>query len=214
MLTRRQIPFFNYPALFAPDEQELMALMRDVLSRGAYILQKDLKEFEAALAKYLNVKHAFGMADGTNAIVLALRAANVGPGDEVIVPSHTFIASVYPIKALGATDQHSQVQLYREGPNDKAIGLVEVESFGEADSLRTPAGGAMGVEALAYLEGKGFGELLNAEKRATEYALVESRRPNFTIRLPRVDAHAVGEFIQLWQVATAYAGLMKELEGR
>jgi dTDP-4-amino-4,6-dideoxygalactose transaminase len=103
MLTRRQIPFFNYPALFAPDEQELMALLRDVLSRGAYILQKDLKEFEAALAKYLNVKHAFGMADGTNAIVLALRAAGVGAGDEVIVPSHTFIASVYPIKAVGAT---------------------------------------------------------------------------------------------------------------
>jgi dTDP-4-amino-4,6-dideoxygalactose transaminase len=103
MLTRRQIPFFNYPALFAPDEKELMALMHEVLSRGAYILQKDLKEFEAALARYLNVKHAFGMADGTNAIVLALRAAGVGPGDEVIVPSHTFIASVYPIKALGAT---------------------------------------------------------------------------------------------------------------
>jgi dTDP-4-amino-4,6-dideoxygalactose transaminase len=103
MLTRRQIPFFNYPALFAPDEQELMAIIRDVLSRGAYILQKDLKEFEAALAKYLNVKYAFGMNDGTNAIVLALRAAGVGPGDEVIVPSHTFIASVYPIKSLGAT---------------------------------------------------------------------------------------------------------------
>ena len=103
MLTRRQIPFFNYPALFAPDEQDLMAIIRDVLSRGAYILQRDLKEFEAALAKYLNVKHAFGMNDGTNAIVLALRAAGIGPGDEVIVPSHTFIASVYPIKALGAT---------------------------------------------------------------------------------------------------------------
>jgi dTDP-4-amino-4,6-dideoxygalactose transaminase len=103
MLTRRQIPFFNYPALFAPEEQELMALLREVLSRGAYILQKDLREFETALAKYLNVKHAFGMADGTNAIVLALRAAGIGPGDEVIVPSHTFIASVYPIKTLGAT---------------------------------------------------------------------------------------------------------------
>ncbi|HLA71092.1 MAG TPA: DegT/DnrJ/EryC1/StrS family aminotransferase [Steroidobacteraceae bacterium] len=103
MLTRRQVPFFNYPALFASQEQELMALMRDVLSRGAYILQKDLKEFEVALARYLNVKHAFGMADGTNAIVLALRAAGIGPGDEVIVPSHTFIASVFPIKSLGAT---------------------------------------------------------------------------------------------------------------
>jgi len=103
MLTRRQIPFFNYPALFATQEQELMSALHDVLSRGAFILQRDLKEFEASLATYLNVKYAFGMADGTNAIVLALRAAGVGPGDEVIVPSHTFIASVFPIKSLGAT---------------------------------------------------------------------------------------------------------------
>jgi dTDP-4-amino-4,6-dideoxygalactose transaminase len=103
MLTRRQIPYFNYSALFATQEQELMSVLRDVLSRGAYIMQRDLKEFEANLAKYLKVKHAFGMADGTNAIVLALRAAGIRPGDEVIVPSHTFIASVYPIKVLGAT---------------------------------------------------------------------------------------------------------------
>ncbi len=103
MLSRRQIPFFNYPAVFATQEHELMAVLRDVLSRGAYILQQDLKEFERNLASYLSVKHAFGMADGTNAIVLALRAAGVGPGDEVIVPSHTFVASVSPIKLLGAT---------------------------------------------------------------------------------------------------------------
>lgn len=103
MLTKRKVPFFNYPALFASQEPEIMHVLRDVLGRGAYILQQDLKEFERNLANYLNVKHAFGMADGTNAIVLALRAAGVGPGDEVIVPSHTFIASVYPIKALGAT---------------------------------------------------------------------------------------------------------------
>jgi dTDP-4-amino-4,6-dideoxygalactose transaminase len=103
VLNRRQIPFFNYPALFKPHEQEIMGVLRDVMSRGAYVLQRDLKDFEANLARYLGVKHAFGMADGTNAIVLALRAAGVGPGDEVIVPSHTFIASVSPIKALGAT---------------------------------------------------------------------------------------------------------------
>ena len=103
MLNRRQVPFFNYPALFNSHETELLAAVRDVLSRGAYILQQDLREFEHSLAKYLNVKHAFGLADGTNAIILALRAAGVGAGDEVIVPSHTFIASVYPIKSLGAT---------------------------------------------------------------------------------------------------------------
>ena len=113
-----------------------------------------------------------------------------------------------PIKALGATDQHSQVQLYREGPNDKVFGFLEVEHFGDplGEQVTIPTG--LGVDALAYLEGKKMGDLLNAEKRATEYALVESERPNFTIKFPSVNEHAVGEFVMLWQVATAYAGLM------
>ncbi len=118
-------------------------------------------------------------------------------------------AGFTPIKALGTTDQHSQVQLYREGPNDKVFGFVEVESFGEED-ISIPTG--MGVEALEYLEGKSMTALLNAEKRATEYALVESSRPNFTIGFPRVDAHHVGEFMALWQIATAYAGLMLNID--
>lgn len=113
-------------------------------------------------------------------------------------------AGFTPIKALGATDQHSQIQLYREGPNDKVIGLIEVEDFGS--DVTIPAG--LGVEALGYLEGRSMGALLNAEKRATEYALVESQRPNFTIRMPRVEAYTVGEFIALWEIATSYAGLM------
>lgn len=123
-------------------------------------------------------------------------------GDEVY-------AGFTPIKALGTTDQHSQVQLYREGPNDKVIGFVEVESFGD-DDLTIPAG--MGVDAIAYLEGQSMTALLNAEKRATEYALIASARPNYTIRFPKVDAHHVGEFIALWEIATAYAGLMLNID--
>ncbi len=118
-------------------------------------------------------------------------------------------AGYTPIKALGSTDQHSQVQLYREGPNDKVIGFMEVEDFGDGD-VTIPSG--LGVEALSYLEGKSLATLLNAEKRATEYALVESQRPNFTIRFPKIDAHHVGEFIWLWQMATAYAGLMLAID--
>lgn len=114
-------------------------------------------------------------------------------------------AGFTPIKALGTTDQHSQVQLYREGPNDKVFCFLEVASFGEGD-MQIPSG--FGVDALRYLEGKGFASLLNAEKRATEFAFVESQRPNLTITFPRLDAFHVGQFIQLWQVATAYAGLM------
>ncbi|MEO0513066.1 MAG: glucose-6-phosphate isomerase [Planctomycetota bacterium] len=119
-------------------------------------------------------------------------------GDEVF-------AGFTPIKALGTTDQHSQVQLYREGPNDKVLGLIEVGDWSATD-IAVPTG--LGVDALSYLEGSTIGTLLNAEKRATEYALVESQRPNFTIRFPVIDEHHVGEFMMLWQVATSYAGLM------
>jgi len=102
MLNKRQIPFFNYPALFAAQEQELTRVVLDVLRRGAYILQKDLAEFEATLRSFLDVKHAFGVADGTNALQLGLLAHGIGPGDEVIVPAHTYIASAASIHFVGA----------------------------------------------------------------------------------------------------------------
>ncbi len=103
MLAPRTVPFFNYPALFVAQEQEIMAVVRDVMSRGAYILQRDLTDFEANLRSYLRVKHAFGVADGTNALKLSLLAIGCGPGDEVIVPAHTYIASAASIHFVGAT---------------------------------------------------------------------------------------------------------------
>jgi dTDP-4-amino-4,6-dideoxygalactose transaminase len=103
MLSRRQIPFFNYPALFATQEQELMTLLREVMSRGAYILQKDLADFEANLRRYLGVNYAYGVADGTNALKLGLIAMGIGRGDEVIVPAHTYIASAAAVHFVGAT---------------------------------------------------------------------------------------------------------------
>ncbi len=133
-------------------------------------------------------------------------------GKEKSKDGRTVFAGFTPIKALGATDQHSQIQLYREGPHDKIVGFVEVESFvgAGAGDVAIPRG--LGVEAVAYLEGHSMSALLNAEKRATEFALVESKRPNFTIRLPRIDARHVGEFISLWQIATAYAGLLLNVD--
>ncbi len=122
----------------------------------------------------------------------------------------TVFTGYTPISALGTTDQHSQVQLYREGPNDKVIGFVEVDDFGDDQSLTIPTG--MGVDALEYLEGKRMVDLLNAEKRATEYALIDSERPNYTLKMPKIDAHHVGEFISLWQIATAYAGRMLNID--
>ena len=98
---QRTIPFFNYVELFAREEKELMPIIHDVLTRGAYIMQKDLLEFEFNLSNYLGVKHVIGVADGTVALMMGLRAAGVGPGDEVIVPSHTFVASAAAIHHVG-----------------------------------------------------------------------------------------------------------------
>jgi dTDP-4-amino-4,6-dideoxygalactose transaminase len=100
---KKTIPFFNYPALFAREEKELIPIIHDVLKRGAYIMQKDLLQFEENLGRYLGVKHVIGVADGTVALMMGLRAAGIGKGDEVIVPSHTFVASAAAIHHVGAT---------------------------------------------------------------------------------------------------------------
>jgi dTDP-4-amino-4,6-dideoxygalactose transaminase len=102
-LKNREVPFFNYPALFVREKKAYMEALEDVLSRGAYIMQRDLYEFEENLAGYLGVKHAIGAADGTMSLLMSLMAVGVKSGDEVIVPSHTFVASASAIHHAGAT---------------------------------------------------------------------------------------------------------------
>jgi len=102
-MATKSVPFFNYSRAFADRENEYVAVFRDVLRRGAFILQKDLAQFEQNLAAYLGVRHAIGLANCTDALVLALRAAKIGPGDEVIFPSHTMVASPSAVVAVGAT---------------------------------------------------------------------------------------------------------------
>jgi glucose-6-phosphate isomerase len=113
-----------------------------------------------------------------------------------------------PVKALGTTDQHSQVQLYREGPNDKVITFLEVERFGQKVAIPT---GAKNPPTLDYLPGSNFQTLINAEKLGTEYALLESQRPTTTVVFPQISAQTVGQFIYLYEVATSYMGGLLEI---
>jgi glucose-6-phosphate isomerase len=108
-----------------------------------------------------------------------------------------------PIAALGATDQHSQVQLFMEGPADKTVTFVAVEDRG--DDVVIPAAGR-GIAELGYLGGHTLGELISVEQRATAGALARRGRPNMTLRVDRVDAWHVGGLIMLFELATAYAG--------
>ncbi len=99
----RSIPFFNYREAFASEEATYLDIVRDVMRRGAFIMQKDLVEFEERLAAYLGVKHAIGVANATDGLILACRIVGFGPGDEVIFPSHTMVASPSAIANCGAT---------------------------------------------------------------------------------------------------------------
>jgi dTDP-4-amino-4,6-dideoxygalactose transaminase len=99
----RQVPFFPYADLFRADEAELTSVMLNVCRRGAYILQQDCQDFDAALRDYTGAKHAFGVANGTDAIIIGLKALGIGTGDEVILPSHTYIASAAAVHMVGAT---------------------------------------------------------------------------------------------------------------
>lgn len=122
-----------------------------------------------------------------------------------IVPGTHEHVGPTPIAALGATDQHSQVQLFMEGPADKTITLVAVRQGG-AD-VTIPAAQSEGAD-LAYLGGHTLGELLDVERRATAGALAQRGRPNMTLLLERVDARHVGALIMMLELATAYAGAL------
>ena len=102
-LAQTTIPFFNYRGAFSSREEEFIDIIRDVLRRGAFIQQRDLAEFEDALARYLGVSHALGVGNATDGLIFAYRAAGIGPGDEVIFPSHTMVASAAAVAHVGAT---------------------------------------------------------------------------------------------------------------
>jgi dTDP-4-amino-4,6-dideoxygalactose transaminase len=96
------VPLFDTKTPLEPLRAELDARIAEVIDRGTFILGPEVAAFEAELAAYLGAEHAIGVANGTEAITLALRAMGVGPGDEVVVPSFTFYASAEAIPAAGA----------------------------------------------------------------------------------------------------------------
>ena len=107
-----------------------------------------------------------------------------------------------PIKALGATDQHSQIQLYNEGPNNKIINFIRVKEFDT--TVEIPK--IFEFTGIGYLGGKTINELINAEADSTKVALVDYQRPNVTITLDRVDPYHIGQLLYLFEVQTAIAG--------
>lgn len=107
-----------------------------------------------------------------------------------------------PIKAVGATDQHSQIQLYNEGPNDKLITFIRVENFDT--TLEIPR--IFEYTGIGYLGGKTINDLINAEADSTRVALSDYSRPTITISMERISPYHLAQLLYMFEIQTAIAG--------
>jgi dTDP-3-amino-3,4,6-trideoxy-alpha-D-glucose transaminase len=125
------VPLFDTSTPLEPLQQEIIERLKAAAASGRYILGPEVQAFEREFADYLGVRHVIGVANGTDAITIALRAAGVGPGDEVIVPSFTFYASAEAIPPTGASPVFCDV--------DRETGNVTLETVTAAMTPRTKA---------------------------------------------------------------------------
>jgi len=108
-----------------------------------------------------------------------------------------------PVCALGATDQHSQVQLYMDGPYDKIVVFLGVDEYRETITIPKTY---EHMPSLGFLGGVSHNELLQTQQAATEYALTKAERMNMTITIPKITPQTIGQLLYFFEVATAYAG--------
>ncbi len=130
-------------------------------------------------------------------------------GKAVDLDGNTVYAGQTPVKALGVTDQHSQIQLYREGPFDKVITLIAVDTFRAEVTISE---GCENIPDVNFLCNHTMNELINSERKATEYALTTANRPNCTITVPEINAFTVGELLYMFELETAYTGAMLNVD--
>ncbi len=114
-----------------------------------------------------------------------------------------------PVKALGVTDQHSQLQLYTEGPYDKVVTFIKVENFRAETAI--PHGCEQFLD-VAFLGGKTHNVLIEAERQGTEYALYRAGRMNQTVILPEVSPFVIGQLLYFFEMVTAYAGELLDID--
>ncbi len=114
-----------------------------------------------------------------------------------------------PVGAVGVTDQHSVMQLFQDGRFDKVVTLVEVEKLLPSRDLAICEGGSE--PELGYLADHTFGELFGSELAATRAALRDKERPNIVLRIPRVNAHALGELFMFFEYAVTYMGCLLDV---
>lgn len=139
-----QIPFLDLRATYFELQEEIDAAVKGVMSSGAFILGKEVDLFEQEFASYLGIKHCIGVGNGLDALHLALRALEIGPGDEVLVPSNTYIATWLAVSYAGAmpVPVEPDAHTYNMSPNliEAAItprtkAIMPVHLYGQAADM-------------------------------------------------------------------------------
>jgi dTDP-4-amino-4,6-dideoxygalactose transaminase len=125
------VPFADLARQHEPLTEELHAVLDRVLASSGFVLGEEVEQFEAEFARYCGVRRCVGVASGTAALTIMLKAAGIGPGDEVIVPAHTFIASALAVQHAGARAVCVDVE--------RGSGLIDPEAVAAAIGPRTAA---------------------------------------------------------------------------
>ena len=123
-----KVPFFEYPRLYKDNREEFLKIIEDVGNRGAYILQKDVSDFEESLSNYVGAKYAIGVGNATDALEIAWNAIGLSPGDEVIISSHTMLATASAIVTAGGVPVPVDI-----GPDN----LIDPKAIASAITTRT-----------------------------------------------------------------------------
>jgi len=110
-----------------------------------------------------------------------------------------------PYPSVGTTDQHSQLQLWMQGPEDKVLIFLRINDYGP--DIKIPEV-FKDLEGLSYLSGHTLSELIKAEEEATELALAKAGRPNMTITIPQIDAYHLGQLFHFFELATSFTGML------
>lgn len=133
------IPLLNLKRQYSYLQKDIETKISEILQSGAYINANNVKKFEKSLKEYLGVKHAIGVANGTDALIIALKALNIGEGDEVITTPFTFFATAEAITFVGAkpvfvdvneTDFNINPEKIEEKICEKTKAIMPVHIFG------------------------------------------------------------------------------------
>jgi glucose-6-phosphate isomerase len=129
-------------------------------------------------------------------------------GKQKNLASENVYAGLTPVPSQGATDQHSQLQLFQEGPFDKLVWFIEVEEYCH-DYLIPPV--ISGGEKFRFLGGKSFHDLISAEFQGTRQSLTESGKANITTTIPQVNEQTLGALFMMFEITVGYLGELFEI---